>query len=208
MVIYKAEITDWAILKHPEVYTSIDNLEAVFAKLDCGRTVALFGRAKNAPRYNPETGAFEDGHRLVTSPIIAVKDGIYHTADTMYTTAPENKNPAFAKWCDDNQYTEIKLEAIAEKAADNPEQVYRHICEVCGKEELLTAEEGYDNGWDYPPKMGAFKVISPRTCGNCSIEGTLWWEMVHDTPFEELSERHQETAIRITNEPESILPDK
>lgn len=32
----------------------------------------------------------------------------------------------------------------------------KHICEVCGVEEILTPETGFEAGWDYPPKMGAF----------------------------------------------------
>jgi|GEM_PF-3445179 len=39
------------------------------------------------------------------------------------------------------------------------DKLIRHICEACGAEELLTSEQGYDEGWDYPPKMAAFKVI-------------------------------------------------
>lgn len=31
----------------------------------------------------------------------------------------------------------------------------KHICEVCGREEILTPEEAYRAGWDYPPKMGS-----------------------------------------------------
>ena len=30
-----------------------------------------------------------------------------------------------------------------------------HICEVCGKTEILTSEESFNAGWDYPPRMGA-----------------------------------------------------
>ena len=44
----------------------------------------------------------------------------------------------------------------------------RHICEVCGRTEILTPEEAHSQGWDYPPKMGRFRIISPRTCPNCS----------------------------------------
>lgn len=55
------------------------------------------------------------------------------------------------------------------------EQKYIHICEVCGKTEILTPEEAFEDGWDYPPKMGAFGLVSPRTCGNCGIMDTLWW---------------------------------
>ena len=31
-----------------------------------------------------------------------------------------------------------------------------HICEVCGKTEILTPEEAFNEGWDYLPRMGGF----------------------------------------------------
>ena len=42
-----------------------------------------------------------------------------------------------------------------------------HICEVCGKTETLTPEEAFNEGWDYPPRMGGFGIVGPRTCGDC-----------------------------------------
>lgn len=82
----------------------------------------------------------------------------------------------------------------------------RHVCEVCGKEEILSPEEAYDRGWDYPPKMGAFGVISPRTCGNCNITDTLWWQIaVKKRDVRELSKSQLDTFVRILNEPASIL---
>jgi hypothetical protein len=50
-----------------------------------------------------------------------------------------------------------------------------HICEVCGVEEILTPEAAYEAGWDYPPRMGAFGVISPRICPHCLVNQTVWW---------------------------------
>jgi hypothetical protein len=83
----------------------------------------------------------------------------------------------------------------------------RHICETCGKEEMLTSEEGFNQGWDYPPRMGAFGIVSPRTCGNCLIDTTLWWEITcNKTPVGMLSQRHLRTMERILGEPQSILP--
>lgn len=82
----------------------------------------------------------------------------------------------------------------------------RHICEVCGKEENLTPEEAYDQGWDYPPKMGQFKVVSPRTCGNCGMDGTLWFAMTFQGKnLDYLDEKQRQTLERILNEPESIM---
>lgn len=82
----------------------------------------------------------------------------------------------------------------------------RHICEVCDKEEILTPEEAFDAGWDYPPKMGSFGVISGRYCGDCLIKDTLWWTLAIDKKtIDELTPRQKETMNRILTEPESIL---
>jgi ferredoxin-like protein FixX len=108
----------------------------------------------NDPRYNAEKGdAFADGHRLVTSPIIAVKNGEYHTADTIYTLDEAAKNTDFKEWCEKNQYKEVPLDGVWEKNEEQGSVVLRHICENCGKEQILSSEEGYTQGWDYPPKM-------------------------------------------------------
>lgn len=78
---------------------------------------------------------------------------------------------------------------------------FLHICEVCGKEELLTSEEAFNEGWDYPPNIGSFGIIGPRTCPNCRLDDTLWFELtMKRTPVEELSERHKKTLSRIVRE--------
>lgn len=85
---------------------------------------------------------------------------------------------------------------------------YVHICEVCGKREVLTPQEAFDRGWDYPPIMGAFGIVSPRTCGECVITDTLWFAL-QSGKIRDLSEldEHQKTVLeRILNEPESIVP--
>lgn len=80
-----------------------------------------------------------------------------------------------------------------------------HLCEVCGKEEKLTPEEGYKAGWDYAPYMYPFKVVSPRTCGNCGMEETAYWQVAaKKKSFEELTTQQKETIKRIYSEPESI----
>ncbi len=85
----------------------------------------------------------------------------------------------------------------------------KYICETCGKTETIDDEEtAYKLGWDYPPKMYEFGVVSPRTCGNCSIDTTLWWQLVaENVPVEELEERHKQTLKRILTEPQSIIVD-
>ena len=36
---------------------------------------------------------------------------------------------------------------------------YLYTCEVCGKTAVLTPEEAYQSGWDYPPFMGSYGEI-------------------------------------------------
>lgn len=83
-----------------------------------------------------------------------------------------------------------------------------HRCEVCKKRELLTADEAYEQGWDYPPKMGQFRnFLTPRTCGNCSIADTLCFKLMSGkATFSDLSADEKETLEYIKNEPENLLP--
>ena len=81
----------------------------------------------------------------------------------------------------------------------------KHICEVCGRTEILTSEEADLAGWDYPPFIGSFGVVSPRTCPNCSIFETLWAQLVlKKKQVSDLSEAHLVTLNRILCEPESL----
>lgn len=84
----------------------------------------------------------------------------------------------------------------------------RHICEVCGREEILTPEDVYEAGWDYLPNMGAFGIVSQRTCPNCPINKTVWWKiaMEHRDP-NSLPDDDKTVIERILREPESILVD-
>ncbi|WP_458317867.1 hypothetical protein [Mycolicibacterium brisbanense] len=82
----------------------------------------------------------------------------------------------------------------------------RHVCEVCGKDEILTAAEAHAAGWDYPPRMGQFGIVGPRTCGSCPNTGTVWWAVAVDKLDEHmLSENQRETIARILAEPGSIM---
>ncbi|TXI56048.1 hypothetical protein [Mycolicibacterium mageritense] len=81
----------------------------------------------------------------------------------------------------------------------------RHVCEVCGVEEILTPEAGFEAGWDYPPKMGIFGIIGPRTCPNCPVNQTVWWALTADGYTPDMLNRQQLAIIeRICGEPESI----
>lgn len=74
---------------------------------------------------------------------------------------------------------------------------FKHICEVCGKEETLTPQEAFEAGWDYPPDFGQFGVLSPRTCPNCGIQDTAWFAFMSGKP---ITEKHRQTIERIKNE--------
>ncbi len=84
------------------------------------------------------------------------------------------------------------------------EQQYIHICEACGKTETLTPEAAFQDGWDYPPRMGEFGVVSPRTCGSCGIDTTLWWRMI--AGHKDLTDDEKVVLDRILTEPASITP--
>ena len=90
------------------------------------------------------------------------------------------------------------------------EQRFIHVCEVCGKTKIMTPEQAFNEGWDYPPKMGAFGIVSPRTCGNCTIEGTLWMALQSGKikKLEDMILEQRVTLARIQNEPASIMPPK
>lgn len=81
-----------------------------------------------------------------------------------------------------------------------------HICKVCGRTKIMTPEEAFEDGWDYPPRMGAFGVVGPGTCGDCPIILTAWWALASEKKLvSELSQKQKETIKRIQGEPDSIM---
>lgn len=87
-----------------------------------------------------------------------------------------------------------------------------HYCEVCGTKIFCTAQEAFDAGWDYPPQIGLFGLLGPRTCGKCNITDTLFWKVQQqELPivFEKsLTEKELKTWLRIKKEPESLLKEE
>ena len=76
-----------------------------------------------------------------------------------------------------------------------------HWCEVCDATEMLTSEEAFEAGWDFPPRLGAWGVVSPRTCGNCTIEKTLWWALVTENrSINDCTPHQRQVLARILNE--------
>lgn len=83
---------------------------------------------------------------------------------------------------------------------------FQHVCEVCGLTQALDADTAAQAGWDYPPHIGRFGVIGPRTCPDCPMTATLWWALTMDqVPVRELPARHARTMERIKDEPRHYL---
>ena len=72
----------------------------------------------------------------------------------------------------------------------------KYVCEVCGIEAELTEAEAYESGWDYPPFIGAWGIVSPRTCPNCPMTETAWWYLIKNGG-EDVPEKHRKTIERI-----------
>ena len=88
-----------------------------------------------------------------------------------------------------------------------------HYCEVCGKKLLITAQEAYDTGWDYPPQIGKFGLLGPRTCGECPVNQTLYWKVQKEMPIplvveSTLTKEELITWKRIKGEPESLIKEE
>lgn len=78
---------------------------------------------------------------------------------------------------------------------------FTHWCEACNREELLTSNEAFEAGWDFPPRMGTWGVISPRTCPNCGIEKTAWWAMaIEKRGIDEMTPHERMAIDRILEE--------
>ncbi|MBP5555311.1 MAG: hypothetical protein J6X94_10650 [Lachnospiraceae bacterium] len=84
----------------------------------------------------------------------------------------------------------------------------KYVCEVCGKTEIMTPEEAYQAGWDYPPFMGSYGVVSARTCPRCPMMKTAWAALVLEKKqYEELTDIQKETIMRIKGEPRNMQVD-
>ena len=92
---------------------------------------------------------------------------------------------------------------------------YWHICNGCGKRELLSSKEAFEQGWDYPGPDGIYKTmpnygfgtIAPRTCGDCCIAmDKLYLALATKSELlEEVLREENETLERIQNEPWSLM---
>ncbi|SDS55371.1 hypothetical protein SAMN04489834_1692 [Microterricola viridarii] len=85
--------------------------------------------------------------------------------------------------------------------SDSPTDAFVHWCESCGREELLESQRAYEAGWDFPPNMGTWGVVSPRTCPNCTIKNTVWWAIaIEKRSIDEMTPRQRKAVGRILDE--------
>jgi hypothetical protein len=75
-----------------------------------------------------------------------------------------------------------------------------YTCEVCGKSETLSQDEAFSAGWDYPPFIGAWGVISPRTCPECPMTSTVWWALQMGAGADSLTDHQLDVVARIQAE--------
>ena len=112
------------------------------------------------------------------------------------------------RMCKEEEKKRSKL-ALIESMNNRP---FWHYCESCGKKAFISAKDAFDDGWDYPPQIGAFGLLGPRTCGDCRITDTLYWKVQQKSlPIvleETLTAEELKTWQRIKNEPESLLTEE
>lgn len=78
---------------------------------------------------------------------------------------------------------------------------FEHWCEACGKTEVMTSGEAYRKGWDFPPRMGQWGVISLRTCPTCPMNRPVGWAVALDGyDAKHLSPEQRVIAARIVAE--------
>lgn len=99
-------------------------------------------------------------------------------------------------------------EALASALAsqENPiaDNLFEYECEVCHVKEVLSEAEAYNKGWDYPPFMGLWGIVSPRTCPSCMMTDTAWWYIIqHQGDVTQMPENHIATVKRVLAERES-----
>lgn len=148
-------------------------------------------------------------------------DKIYEVIDgnirlRMDASKPEIIDAAHKELAEEAQQMEQKKEKDIQRLELIESMNFRpfwHYCEVCGTKIFCTAQEAFETGWDYPPKIGTFGLLGPRTCGNCLITDTLFFRVYQQENSivieRNLTEKEAQTWQRIKNEPESLLePEK
>ena len=148
-------------------------------------------------------------------------DAIYEVVDDetrlrMDPETPEILDPAreeLRKESEKIRVEEEKKQKRTELLESMKKRKFWHYCEVCGKKEYMTAKEAFNAGWDYPPDMGYFGLLGPRTCGDCLLKDTLFWKINTGGGLPIVLEdclSPEELIVwrRIKGEPESLLSEE
>ncbi len=147
-------------------------------------------------------------------------DSIYEVVDDvirlrMDEPKPEIIEPARKELLEETEKLrkeDEKIKAKSDLLKSMNDRPFWHYCESCGAKIYCTAQEAFDSGWDYPPRIGTFGVLGPRTCGNCTMIDTLYLKvMKQKIPLvieADLTEKELRTWYRIKNEPESLLEEE
>jgi len=89
----------------------------------------------------------------------------------------------------------------ADATTNSSTDAFVHWCESRGREEVLGPRDAYEAGWDFPPNMGTWGVISPCTCPACTIEKTAWWAIsIEKRGIDEMMPQQRKTVGRILEE--------
>lgn len=147
-------------------------------------------------------------------------DSIYEVADDIIKLRMDEPKPKIVKQARKELFEENKklhkedekIKAKSDLLKSMNTRPFWHYCESCGTKIYCTAQEAFDAGWDYPPQIGLFGLLGPRTCGKCSIADTLWWEVQQqELPIvieKDLTAEELKTWRRIKKEPESLLEEE
>ena len=196
--------------------------EAVQVSIECYVMCPSDGQWKKNIESRELTGQFAAYKRDVEgfefpNPAEGI-DKIYEVVDGIVTLRMDEPKPEII----DQAKTELTKEAERIKTKDDEKRKKKellksmetrpfwHYCEVCGKKEFITAQDAYNSGWDYPPQIGVFGLLGPRTCRGCSIADTLYMKInapdrIPLVVESELTPEELATWKRIKGEPESLL---
>jgi predicted kinase len=141
-----------------------------------------------------------------------VDDGIKPRMDAPWPELVKMAREELAKETEKMQQEDEEIRKKQELLESMKMRKFWHYCEVCGRKEFITAEEAFSAGWDYPPSMYQFGILTPRTCGNCSMGDTLFFKVsvlnIQDMDDKNLTPKELATLRRIQGEPESLLEEE
>lgn len=100
---------------------------------------------------------------------------------------------------DQDKIDQAFVRASIEAQQNLTDTVREYVCENCERTETLTEREAFSQGWDYPPFMGSWGVVSARTCPDCGINTTAWWHLI-TLGSQDIPEKHMRTIERILAE--------